>query len=332
MDTNETGTGYRGRFGNVPVIGFFQQEDWYHQMFIKYTDPRTVDGFWLRTPEATLAVIFFYLLFVAFGPRWMERRAAMNLKPVIIVYNFIMVAVSAYMSVEFFLTAFHMGYSYGCQGVDWQYSTDPLSMRLVNISWLFFLSKIIELADTVFFILRKKDNQVTFLHVYHHATMIANWWMAAKYIPVGQSFFVGMVNSFIHALMYLYYGLAAIGPHMQKYLWWKKHMTTMQLIQFIAIISHTAYNKFLRPDCDYPFLYNSIVFYYTISMVVLFSDFYYRTYVRSGRKKTERDRRKPQTVNNNGHLPEKDADNSKNICSSNGTTDHVSNGIRSRKS
>ena len=38
----------------------------------------------------------------------------------------------------------------------------------------------------VFFILRKKDNQVTFLHVYHHATMILNWWMAAKYIPVGQ--------------------------------------------------------------------------------------------------------------------------------------------------
>jgi len=52
-----------------------------------------------------------------------------------------------------------------------------------------------ELADTynmslfciqVFFILRKKNNQVSFLHVYHHATMILNWWMAAKYLPVGQ--------------------------------------------------------------------------------------------------------------------------------------------------
>jgi len=42
------------------------------------------------------------------------------------------------------------------------------------------------LSLQVFFILRKKNSQVTFLHVYHHATMILNWWMAAKYIPVGQ--------------------------------------------------------------------------------------------------------------------------------------------------
>ena len=38
----------------------------------------------------------------------------------------------------------------------------------------------------VFFILRKKNSQVTFLHVYHHSTMIINWWMAAKYVPIGQ--------------------------------------------------------------------------------------------------------------------------------------------------
>jgi len=38
----------------------------------------------------------------------------------------------------------------------------------------------------VFFILRKKNNQVSFLHVYHHATMMLNWWIVAKYIPVGQ--------------------------------------------------------------------------------------------------------------------------------------------------
>jgi len=44
------------------------------------------------------------------------------------------------------------------------------------------------------------------------------------------AFFVGMVNSFIHTLMYVYYGLAAIGPSMQKYLWWKRYMTKLQLV------------------------------------------------------------------------------------------------------
>jgi len=39
-----------------------------------------------------------------------------------------------------------------------------------------------------------------------------------------------MVNSFIHTLMYVYYGLAAVGPSMQKYLWWKRYMTKLQLV------------------------------------------------------------------------------------------------------
>lgn len=42
--------------------------------------------------------------------------------------------------------------------------------------------------------------------------------------------FPPMVNSFIHFLMYSYYGLAAMGPHMQKYLWWKKYMTKLQIV------------------------------------------------------------------------------------------------------
>ena len=38
----------------------------------------------------------------------------------------------------------------------------------------------------VFFIMRKKNSQVTFLHVYHHCTMIVNWWFGVKLIPGGQ--------------------------------------------------------------------------------------------------------------------------------------------------
>jgi hypothetical protein len=50
------------------------------------------------------------------------------------------------------------------------------------------------------------------------------------------------------------------------------------------IVSHTGYNKFIRADCDYPWLYNTITFYYTWSMVILFSHFYYQTYVAPRRR------------------------------------------------
>lgn len=39
-----------------------------------------------------------------------------------------------------------------------------------------------------------------------------------------------MINSFIHIIMYLYYCLSALGPSVQKYLWWKKYLTILQLV------------------------------------------------------------------------------------------------------
>ncbi len=43
------------------------------------------------------------------------------------------------------------------------------------------------------------------------------------------------LNSFIHVIMYIYYGLAGLGPSMQKYLWWKKYLTRLQLVIHIHI-------------------------------------------------------------------------------------------------
>jgi len=47
-----------------------------------------------------------------------------------------------------------------------------------------------------------------------------------------------MINSFIHVLMYTYYGLSSLGPHMQKYLWWKKYLTRIQLVIILCLYSH----------------------------------------------------------------------------------------------
>lgn len=32
--------------------------------------------------------------------------------------------------------------------------------------------------------------------------------------------------------MYAYYLLAALGPEVQKYLWWKKYLTTLQIVSY----------------------------------------------------------------------------------------------------
>ena len=42
---------------------------------------------------------------------------------------------------------------------------------MIKTCWLFFFTKFIDLLDTVFFIMRKKNNQLTFLHVMHHGRL-----------------------------------------------------------------------------------------------------------------------------------------------------------------
>lgn len=43
------------------------------------------------------------------------------------------------------------------------------------------------------------------------------------------------MNAAIHILMYLYYGLASCGPKIQKYLWWKKYLTIIQMVRCLSI-------------------------------------------------------------------------------------------------
>ncbi|XP_026047161.1 elongation of very long chain fatty acids protein 4-like [Astatotilapia calliptera] len=118
-------------------------------------------------------------------------------------------------------------------------------LQVAGTLWRYFISKGIEYLDTVFFILRKKFNQVTFLHVYHHCSMFTLWWIGIKWVAGGQSFFGAHMNAMIHVLMYLYYSLASCGPKIQKYLWWKKYLTIIQMIQFHVTIGHTALSLYL---------------------------------------------------------------------------------------
>lgn len=102
--------------------------------------------------------------------------------------------------------------------------------------WWYYFSKLLEFCDTIFFILRKKDKQLTFLHVYHHSTMFSLWWIGVKWVPSGSTFLPAMVNSFIHVLMYSYYALSALGPKIEKYLWWKKYLTILQLVSINLMV------------------------------------------------------------------------------------------------
>ena len=127
-------------------------------------------------------------------------------------------------------------YNWVCQPVD--YTDSPLAKRALNLAWWYYFSKFIDLADSIFFVARKKFGHLSPLHVIHHGTLPILCWWGPRFVGGGQSGFGPFLNSGVHCVMYLYYFLAACGPGVQRYLWWKKYLTTMQMVQFVLVFLH----------------------------------------------------------------------------------------------
>ena len=85
------------------------------------------------------------------------------------------------------------------------YSHNPTALQAAAGLWFFYISKMIEMMDSVFFIMRGKTGQLSFLHIYHHSSMFCLWWIGVKFVPGGSAVFGAFVNSVVHVVMYTYY-------------------------------------------------------------------------------------------------------------------------------
>jgi elongation of very long chain fatty acids protein 4 len=250
---------------------------WYeYEWALTRADDRVADWplMWAYWPTFALTAV--YLLIVCVGPKLMNGREPFEFRWTLFLYNAGLVALNFHIFSELFTATWKLNYSYSCQLVD--YSNNPDEMRIAKAIWWYYFSKLLEFMDTIFFILRKKDSQISFLHVYHHATMFPIWWIGARWVPGGQAFFGAMINSFVHVLMYSYYGLSALGPRYQKYLWWKKYLTRIQLVQFVAGMSHAAQSIYL--DCKFPRWMQWALIIYGTTILSLFINFYIHSYIR----------------------------------------------------
>ncbi|XP_022916141.1 very long chain fatty acid elongase AAEL008004 isoform X2 [Onthophagus taurus] len=255
--------------------------DQYVTIVDKVSDPRTTDWPLIDTPIPTIIMVLIYLYIVLFlGPRLMMNQKPFKLKEVLILYNGGQVLFSLYMLYEHLMSGWFLDYSYKCQPVD--YSNNQKAMRMANLCWWYYISKLTEFADTIFFILRKKNSQVTLLHLYHHSLTPIETWFLVKFLAGGHGTFSNLINNLIHVIMYFYYMVAAMGPKYQKYIWWKKHLTTMQLAQFFLVFIHSA--QLLFVDCGYPRFMGAILLLHSTIFFGLFSHFYYQTYSKDRKK------------------------------------------------
>uniref|UniRef100_A0A1E1WEQ6 Elongation of very long chain fatty acids protein n=1 Tax=Pectinophora gossypiella TaxID=13191 RepID=A0A1E1WEQ6_PECGO len=228
----------------------------------------------MQSPGPIMVILAIYLLFVLkIGPDFMRKREGFKLTNVLIIYNGIQVVASAYLVQYYFKSLLNTGLTpRKC------YMTEDNSRKEVLLGiWMYFAAKVTELLDTVFFVLRKKNNQVTFLHLYHHSIMMVGTWATLKYWPSQSLIFIGFLNSLVHVFMYTYYGLAALGPNVAKYLTWKKYMTTFQLVQFVSIIIQYVVSVKVS-DCPPAKGVATFVACNTFFFLILFLNFYRQSY------------------------------------------------------
>lgn len=97
--------------------------------------------------------------------------------------------------------------------------------------WLlaFVGSKFVDLFDTAFIVLRRR--RLTFLHCYHHVTVLVYCWHGGKELTAAGRWFCWM-NYFVHSIMYIYYAIRASGYRIPKRI--SISVTSLQLTQMIV--------------------------------------------------------------------------------------------------
>lgn len=152
-------------------------------------------------------------------------------------------------------------------------------------TWLFVLSKLPELGDTIFIVLRKQP--LIFLHWYHHITvLIYSWFSYSEYTSSARWFMV--MNYCVHSVMYSYYALRAMRFSPPRSI--AMLITSMQLTQMIVgcainLWAHDFLTSGGRSACQISPINIKLSIAMYFSYFVLFARFFYKTYLSNNARK-----------------------------------------------
>jgi len=159
----------------------------------------------------------------------------------------------------------------------------PNDNEMAYLTWVFYLSKVLDFFDTIFIVARRKWTQLSFLHLYHHTTIFLVYWLNVNFNYFGDIYLTVVLNGTIHAIMYFYYFVTALNIPVPQPL--KKMITISQMVQFVIMMSQASY--MLYYDCPTPKNVTILYLFYIISMFVLFNNFRKKTYSKKPKGKKD---------------------------------------------
>ena len=218
-----------------------------------------------------------YLFLVWYGQRFMKNRKPMDLRRALCMWSTLLCAFSFFAVFRGTRHASQMVYYGG-----WNHALCDLwaytgSNGAGLWSFLFPLSKLPELFDTIFIVLRKR--KLSFLHVYHHFSVFIYCWYSYAY-PISTGLWFGFVNLMVHGIMYGYYAVKASGRSPPR--WIATSITTIQLSQmFVGMwINYVGVNALLNgKTCRTSWFDVGISVFFYVSYAILFGNFFYWAYL-----------------------------------------------------
>lgn len=173
------------------------------QVWIDYT---------LEHAEIPIFVVSIYLVIVFRVPEFMEtHNIKLDLRRFTVVWNILLAVFSI---VGMMRTVPHLYWYLREKGFESTVCIDPNLWYLDGASgmWvgLFIYSKIPELIDTVFLVLRRRP--VIFLHWFHHLTVLLYCWHAYQ-LRIAPGLWFAAMNYSVHSVMYTYYACMAARLH-----------------------------------------------------------------------------------------------------------------------
>ena len=235
----------------------------------------------------SFTIITAYLVLVYLGRKWMESRTAYKLRGALLAWNVALGAFSIFASWRetpvminaLYYDGWHMSIC----------SNKYFQPRFRGIWGLIFtLSKIPELGDTLFIVLRKQ--KLMFLHWYHHSSVIL--FVFYEYGGMASlAFWFSFMNFPVHSLMYPYYAIRAAGIRPPK--WVPMIVTSAQIVQMMIgtyLVCYGLVVKLMGGECDITdgrLAYAALMY---ITYGSLFANFFYHTYLKKRPTKKSKDK------------------------------------------
>ncbi|XP_023013402.1 elongation of very long chain fatty acids protein baldspot [Leptinotarsa decemlineata] len=227
-----------------------------------------------------------YMILIFGGQYIMQSRQKFELRGVLVLWNTLLACFSimgASRTVpEFLHTLSHHGlYHSVCI---------PSFIEQDKVSgfwtWMFVLSKLPELGDTIFIVLRKQP--LIFLHWYHHITVLLYSWFSYTEYTASARWFIVM-NYCVHSVMYSYYALRAMRYNPPRQI--AMVITSLQLLQMIIGCAVNLWARQLlqqQQECHISPINIKLSIAMYLSYFVLFARFFYKAYMSGDRRSKAR--------------------------------------------